>query len=162
MIKTLLIVFGLFVSNFICSQSLSPEVIANSGGYYSSTNATLSWTIGESIIETSSNLNNILTQGFQQSSYSVTAIEEYLNSDYNINVYPNPVNEFVTINISSEKQIQLTVELKDLKGKILVTKIINGNNLQIDLSQFANSIYFLKISTTEGKMLKSYKIQKVN
>jgi hypothetical protein len=57
---------------FICclsttwAQSLSPTVIASSGGYFEGTNASLSWTLGELATETLDNGSNILTQGFQQ------------------------------------------------------------------------------------------------
>lgn len=48
------------------SQSLSPTVIASSGGYFTGTGASLSWTLGEIATETFSNGSYILTQGFQQ------------------------------------------------------------------------------------------------
>jgi hypothetical protein len=48
------------------SQSLSPTVIASSGGYSTGTDVSLSWTLGEIATETFSNGNYILTQGFQQ------------------------------------------------------------------------------------------------
>jgi hypothetical protein len=57
---------------FICclsttwAQSLSPTVIASSGGYHEGANASLSWTLGELATETLDNGSNILTQGFQQ------------------------------------------------------------------------------------------------
>ena len=160
--KPLLIAFGILGGCYAFSQSVSPEVIASSGEYYTSTNATLSWTIGESIIEIYSNANNILTQGFQQSSYSVTAIEETLNSNYRINAYPNPASDFIIIDVQSEEQSVLHVELIDIQGRSIYNQIIKGNNKQIDLRPLGNSIYLLKISTDKGKHLKTYKIQKVN
>ncbi|MCH8318269.1 MAG: hypothetical protein IIA88_07200 [Bacteroidetes bacterium] len=72
--KTFFILFALFCFGSAKSQSLSPEVYSTSGDYFTGTNATLSWTIGESIIETFSGSNAIITQGFQQSSWSVTSI----------------------------------------------------------------------------------------
>jgi len=42
------------------------QVIASSGGYFESENLSLSWTLGEPVIETFSNGDLILTQGFQQ------------------------------------------------------------------------------------------------
>lgn len=48
----------------ICAQTLSPSVLATTGG--SSTGSELSWTVGETFIETFTGGNNILTLGFQQ------------------------------------------------------------------------------------------------
>jgi hypothetical protein len=47
-------------------QTLTPEVISSSGGYFDNTNASLSWTLGEPVIETLTETNAILTQGFHQ------------------------------------------------------------------------------------------------
>jgi hypothetical protein len=61
--------FKLLSFAIICSaqaQSLSPTVIASSGGYSTGTDVSLSWTLGEIATETYSNGSYILTQGFQQ------------------------------------------------------------------------------------------------
>ncbi len=65
--KTILIFIpfmGLAV--LLSGQSLSPEVISTSGDYFENTNASLSWTLGETVTETFANGNIFLTQGFQQ------------------------------------------------------------------------------------------------
>lgn len=48
------------------AQMLSPSVLATSGGYSAGSNASLSWTLGETIITTVQAGDNMLTQGFQQ------------------------------------------------------------------------------------------------
>lgn len=64
--KTILILFGnlLFVSAFC--QTLTPDVIATSGDYFTETNGSITWTLGEIATQTYSSGGNILTQGFQQ------------------------------------------------------------------------------------------------
>ena len=42
------------------------EVTATSGNYDTNSRVKVSWTLGEAVIETFSNANNTLTQGFQQ------------------------------------------------------------------------------------------------
>ncbi|MCF8365211.1 MAG: T9SS type A sorting domain-containing protein [Bacteroidales bacterium] len=42
------------------------QVVASAGGYFEGDNISLSWTLGEPVIETFSNSNITLTQGFQQ------------------------------------------------------------------------------------------------
>jgi len=42
------------------------QVVASSGGYFEGENLTLSWTLGEPVVETFTGSNVILTQGFQQ------------------------------------------------------------------------------------------------
>lgn len=48
------------------AQSPSHQVIASAGGYQSSAIGSISFTIGETNIQTLTSANNILTQGFQQ------------------------------------------------------------------------------------------------
>jgi len=55
-----------FIINIVCSQSVTPDVIASSGGNYNGSGANLSWTVGELVTETYSAGNTTLTQGFQQ------------------------------------------------------------------------------------------------
>jgi len=171
-IKTLFFIFFLTGYNGIYSQSISPEVYPSSGDYYTGTNATLSWTIGESVTKTFSATNTILTQGFQQSLYSITSIEQAPDNNYQISVYPNPATDLININIYHVKSLlfngvqsvdktSLKVELIDIQGKRLYYQTINSNSSTLDLKQFPGSIYLLKIYTTGNKLLKSYKITKL-
>lgn len=65
--KKLLILFTLIgLTVLIYGQSLNPEVISTSGDYFENSNASLSWTLGETVTETFENSNFFLTQGFQQ------------------------------------------------------------------------------------------------
>ena len=64
-----IILVGLFVSLVLCrlqAQTLSPQVMATGGGFQTASNASLSFTIGESVTHTLSASNTMLTQGFQQ------------------------------------------------------------------------------------------------
>jgi len=158
--SSLIIIFS-FLSGF--SQSISPEVVAASGGYHQGTNAALSYTIGESITETFSGTKAILTQGFQQSLYTITSIDEIPDNNYHLSVYPNPAAESLTL-FKGEgiKQSILSIELIDIKGKRLFKDHIEGTTKQIDLSKYVSSIYFIKVYDENNKLLKTFKIQKIN
>jgi len=47
-------------------QAKAQEIIATSGGYYEGQSLSMSWTVGEAVIETFNSGELILTQGFQQ------------------------------------------------------------------------------------------------
>ena len=44
-----------------------------------------------------------------------------------------------------------TIELVDLAGKVMYSKTFTGTSVTIDLSEFANGVYFVTMYTTEGK-----------
>lgn len=53
--------------SFACgAQTLSPSVIPAMGGYYTTPSGSLSWTVGETMVQTLTDGSRILTQGFQQ------------------------------------------------------------------------------------------------
>ncbi len=63
-ISLLIAILATFINGY--TQSISPVVIATSGDYFSTANYSISWTLGETLIETYSVPNQFLTQGFHQ------------------------------------------------------------------------------------------------
>ena len=156
-------IIGLCVLNFasIYAQSVAPAVNASSGGYYTGNDATLSWTIGEGVVETFTGLNSILTQGFQQPKYTITSIEKAANLDYKISVYPNPTSDLIKVEIESLDNFYFRVELIDLQGKRLHQQNMSGQNNTLDLQQYATGIYILKVFMNVNEFLQSYRISKL-
>jgi hypothetical protein len=79
--------------------------------------------------------------------------------DANINVYPNPANNDVTVAIRHTQTANYTVSISDVLGRTI--KTINANNitatdLNIDLSSEANGVYFVKVQS--GNAVKSLKL----
>ena len=160
--KNVLFILCLFFIVKGFSQDLNPEVIATSGEYFSGANGSLSWTIGEPVSETFSGVNAILTQGFQQNTYIVVAIEDIQDDNFQISVYPNPASDLINIHLDIKSDV--IIELFDIQGKKLSIEKVEANRTlkQLNLNNFAIGNYFIRITNTNGKLLKSYKIEKVN
>jgi len=63
----ILISIGLFlIVHFSHSQTNSPNLVTGSGNYNTAGGYTLSWSLGETVVETFANGSNAYTQGFQQ------------------------------------------------------------------------------------------------
>ncbi len=156
-----LICISLFGYGF--SQSKTLEVNPAAGDEFTAGGVTLSWTIGEGIIETFSNNEMVLTQGFQQPTLKVTLIDEAEEFDFQFNVYPNPTTDFIIIDVLSENEMACTAELFDMSGKLLFRKSLKGKELRenIDISNYSSNLYILKILDNSGEFLKTYKIQKI-
>ncbi len=83
--RILFVVFflaGIFQS---FAQMGNQDDIATSGEFFSNSNYSLNWTPGECVTETFTASENTLTQGFQQSLYVVTSINELTM----LNIYTN-------------------------------------------------------------------------
>lgn len=64
--KLYLPILGFLISTVVSAQTLSPNVIASGGGYFTGGGKSLSWTMGETFNKTLQSGNNMLTQGEQQ------------------------------------------------------------------------------------------------
>ena len=159
--KQTLLLFSILLGRIGLSQTLSPDVITTSGDYFTSANNSLSWTIGECITETYSSTNNILTQGFQQSKYTITSVEEITNSNVSVLVYPNPAINFINISAESTLLRKMKVELFDISGKLIQSAFFQ-NNVQLNISQYANSEYILRVYDDNNNLVKTFKLQKIN
>ncbi|MEX1189305.1 MAG: T9SS type A sorting domain-containing protein [Bacteroidia bacterium] len=77
-----------------------------------------------------------------------------VNGNDMLSVYPNPANQSLTINFELNGASNVAVNLIDLNGKAVFTKTISGKVLKyqdtISLLDFANGIYTLQISTSNG------------
>jgi len=63
--------------------------------------------------------------------------------------YPNPANEIVYAEVYSELESRLIIQLTDLQGKVLETKVsdltLGTNKISIPLSTYSKGLYFLRI-----------------
>ncbi len=58
--------FIIIAFTVIAANVEAQQVISTSGGHYQTENISMSWTVGEPVIETFAGTDVILTQGFQQ------------------------------------------------------------------------------------------------
>lgn len=66
------------------------------------------------------------------------------NIPNNFNVYPNPFQEKITINISSLEKIS-TFDILDIQGKVVKSGMINQKEEKMDLTDLDKGIFFILI-----------------
>lgn len=132
-------------------QTYAQSTISTSSDYNETSTVSLSWTIGEAIIETISNETNTLTQGFHQSKLEmVTAIEhqpekEIINKVFDL--YPNPTNGNLAIDVK-EVYEKMQVRIFNVSGQqIFIQEFENKQLLQLNLSDLTEGIYTIKLNT---------------
>ncbi len=156
--KLALTFVALLFSILSYSQTIGPQVIASSGDYFTNSNLKVSWTLGEIVTETLTSSSNILTQGFQQSSYLFVSIDE-TNENKQISVFPNPFSDLIIVNTGN--LTGLTIQVYDIEGKNLMERNIEKTNKQLDFSSFKSGIYFIKVFN-KTTLLKTFKVQKTS
>jgi len=136
----------LFIPLLINAQVFDQEIITTAGEYSEKDDGSLSWTIGETIVETLTDGTNVLTQGFQQGNLEVISIIGEKELGYSFKVYPNPVIGYLTI--ETDKDI-LEFSLFDINGKLVLTDKTTGNSKTIDLTNLPSGNYILKTGNAE-------------
>jgi uncharacterized repeat protein (TIGR03803 family) len=83
-----------------------------------------------------------------------------LQDDLNkIEIYPNPVTDWLTIKLG-EESIKKEVSIVDLTGRQMVQKDVYGSEAQINVSDYSQGIYLLKVSSsTTTRIIKFEKQQ---
>ncbi len=151
--KTIYLSVFLFVPLINYAQNLSQNTLSTAGGYSENANGSLSWTIGETIIETTTNGSNTLTQGFHQGNLKVITLINKTKILGELKVYPIPVND--VLNVETDKT-EIDYQLMDVNGKVIFTGKLNNMNHQINCSGLPNGTYLLKINNQ-----KTHKIFKI-
>jgi hypothetical protein len=143
------------------AQSLSPTVIASSGGFTSNGAGMLSYTVGEmTMVQTFSVNNNILTQGFQQPNDNLTGILDMTQDEFgSFAIYPNPAVDNTWYGFQLPEAGKVSISMYDALGQKLA-EVYNANYTtgkiteQTNLSTFAAGMYYMTmtfISVKDGK-----------
>lgn len=70
-----------------------------------------------------------------------------------VEVYPNPTSRVLNLDVVLEEQAEAMITILDAKGSILRTEVrenLSSELISFDLSEFANGIYYISISTENG------------
>ncbi len=139
-------VFSLIFFNISAQYNVEHNVIASGGNYFVGPNGTsISYTIGEPVIQTLQGSDYDLTQGFQQPEEEPTYVSEIPGVDYGISVFPNPVRDKLTINIEKEMPGDANFGIYDMTGSLITSDKLNGFTQEVSFGMYKSGTYFLRI-----------------
>jgi hypothetical protein len=92
-----------------------------------------------------------LTNGAMKSAKFISDVES-VDQSSGISLYPNPVTNTLIINAASMKAAK--IELYNISGALVFTKIFDGNQMQIDMSGVPSGIYIIRINDGEKSILR--------
>jgi hypothetical protein len=145
----------IFISNLNAQEVISSAGDTKSAGGYE-----VSWTLGESVIETLKGTNNTLTQGFHQTNLNVTALDDLILPGLELSVYPNPVNYVLNLKATGREDIKLKYRLYGIDGRLLFHKKIVNNPEEINMHPYAEGSYLLKVTTIKDDPVQTFKVVK--
>ena len=107
----------------------------------------VNYAIGQVFYTSVKGSNGSVNQGVQQP-YEITVISgiiENSNNRLSISVFPNPSTDILTLKIENIDLKDLSYQLFDSKGTLLLSDKIIGNQSNINLFSLTSGIYFLKV-----------------
>jgi hypothetical protein len=150
----LLTILVCFVNAAASAQTIYSSIINSSGGTFQSSSSIYIFSVGEPVVTSISNSTTKIRQGFLDmlSLSPVTGLDEIIGSEWSL--YPNPTSGLFSISNLSES---CRVEIIDTHGKNHVAPRFDST---IDISNFDQGIYMIRISDMGTKKTTAFKIFK--
>lgn len=126
------------------------EVVASQGGFVPAGNILYTFTIGESSISTLSNVQVLVTQGFQQPSAITVAVQDP-PSVFNLKAFPNPTEDAVTVTYEGKV---MHFGLYESTGRLLFSMEPNPatQEIKVFLSPYPAGVYILRAENESGQV----------
>ena len=159
--STFFLCFSFFVQVIIQGQSNSLQVLATAGDHFAGNNTQISWTIGESVIETYANNSIQLTQGFHQTHLIITPTEN-ISNEFTIKVFPNPTRDLLNIKWDTHLT-ELELLLIDHTGRKLYHQNLDNQSQYkwMELTPYDAGCYFLHVRIPNNAPSQTFKIIKI-
>lgn len=168
--KILLIIGCFSISLWAGAQSMNLSLLAVAGEVSHTTSMSIQWTVGETSVDYHNTTNGILTEGFIQPTTEVIEIPSFILNDGNatagndvqINIWPNPVQDFLNIEMKGQSEENYSLNLFDINGKQLLSQNFDPylKKHQLNLNATSEGTYLLQISQTERSHIRSFLIIK--
>lgn len=153
-----------FIVTEAYSQQLSMQVIVPTAGVVLSSGYNYSQTIGEAAVEIVSSNDYILTQGFQQPPIKV--IQRNDKNGNGVNVYPNPVVDYVNVELFGDIPREFRISIVNITGTIVYSEDLRfGEKFwhlqEIVVSGLVRGFYFVRVLSKDGVISRTFKIEKM-
>jgi hypothetical protein len=161
---TLLIIAGIIgMREGGMAQSIEREVVDVGGGYTTTDHISLSFSVGEVVVNTARNSKIILTQGFEQGRITLILGTDNLGEEIKIKAYPNPVIDIINLMLNKHYFSELTLKIYNPMGVMLMEQAVfdNHNQEQINMIPYPPGIYQLALFSSDEKLVESFKILKL-
>lgn len=142
-----------FIFLLLFSQASAQELISTSGDHYVSeeANAQISWSLGETIIETQIKLDGILTQGFHQTHLVYVSVPHPPLLVESIKIYPNPFEIDLTIELTKALDDPI-LNILDLSGRAVISDDLSIGINRIDTKELVPGFYTIQIKSSDNNI----------
>ncbi len=137
------------------AQTVTPSVIITSGTLTKGEDASLSWTIGESLVESYGEEDLLLLQGFNETEDYITAITDDSFGEAGIMVYPTKTSDFVNVIFTEAPENDYRGEFIDMGGKVVLSVVLDAITNEINVKEFSYGMYLLRIISEDQLVIEA-------
>lgn len=166
--KIIFILTIIIYSNISFAQISTERQVFGTTGNLTNTGAIIaSSNVGETVISTFSQSTLIVTQGFEQpDTMMIIGINSLDDSIVNISAYPNPITNQVILAFSLNQEMEIGIDIYNELGQQmrnhLQLNIQDNYSQEINFADFALGNYIIIVKSNDGKLYRSFKVQKTN
>ena len=80
---------------------------------------------------------------------SAIGIDQILNENSSMIVYPNPTSEFFSINYDNLTNLNITINVFDLNGVLVKSELFKENQQKVNIENLSNGTYIVEIKSIE-------------
>jgi hypothetical protein len=153
-VALLLLCFGIITAN-------AQQATTAFGGDATGSGGSAAYSVGQIVYTTNTGTTGSVAQGVQQA-YEISVVTDIKNEkkiNMSLVVFPNPTTSFLNLQIADLKKEQLTYQLTDALGKLIIENKITESSTQINMNAQAEAIYFLNV-LENNQTVKTFKIIK--
>ena len=152
----------LWLLTIICfTEAFAQQTVPAGGGETNGSGGTVTYTVGQMAYKVQADAQTSLTEGIQQpyEISEISGIEAAANIRLNFMSYPNPVDDYVTVEIQNYPFKYLHYIIYDSNGKLLIRRKATGTTTQINTNDLMPAVYFLEVFD-QNQSIKKFKIIK--
>ncbi len=141
-------IFTLLVLVFFCLVPMTAqETITASGGDASGNGGSVSYSVGQLFYNIHTGTSGSVAEGVQQpwEISVVTGIPEAEGIDLILSAFPNPATDFLILRVENYNYQNLSYQLFDVNGRLIMNKPIESNQVRIDMAGLVHGVYFLRV-----------------
>lgn len=160
--KTKFILPFSFFLTFLFYDTVAQETTSVIGGDIHGSGGSVSFTVGQVANLYLSGTNGSVAQGVQQpyEIFLITGIDEARGISLGLQVYPNPVQDFLKLKIQDLNTENLVWKIQDATGKLLNTDRVAGPETMIPMTRYAPGIYLFSVTNKKNLEYKTFQIIK--
>jgi hypothetical protein len=148
------------------SQSSILEVVSSGGGFWANSSFSVSWTLGEPVIDTwiNEDAGIMVTSGFQQGDFIATSVpDNQLITSFDVRMFPNPASQETNIKVKLPALAKVNISVHDVTGRVVMQDAFTPSTLEhthnMNVSSLKSGIYLVRVNsgTKLSKVLKLIK-----